>query len=458
MSDNTNTVEQPLKNNENKLDRLLYIAGVIGFLVFQVPDFANPSMFTLCIVAVIGAYLVISYALFWSPIKHKASFCPALTFFDLLILGLLASYPITGVPLLFQACFAAIHLLNTNRIVRPTLASLGFISGWILGAVPNQFSFDFISQPYTETLYSLVLVTVYAVYSIWKRINLLKQWQQKVVALEQESRHSKFKLYQAKKYLPPQVIGKLSDHKELQVRTKRKKLTLFFSDLVGFSELAEEMEPQDLNLVLNDYLSEMSRIAAQYGGQVNKFMGDGIMIVFGDPVTKGPKQDAIDCVDMALEMRRRMNMLINKWQEQGISKVLMLRMGINSGFSTVGSFGSNERLDYTALGTEVNLAARLETAADTGEILISSSTFLLTQEKFSCQSKGDIKVKGFQNPVAVYTVEDSRERLHKDTSYQHDLLNGFSLYMDLEQVPHYDRKHIMNSLQDAANKLKNFKK
>ena len=136
---------------------------------------------------------------------------------------------------------------------------------------------------------------------------------------------------------------------------------------MGFSQLSEEMEPNELARVLDDYLSAMAEVADQFGGTFDKFIGDGIMISFGDPKTQGTKEDAQACVAMAVEMRRRMNLLQIQWRREGIDRQLAVRMGINSGFCTVGNFGSNDRMNYTALGTEVNLASRLESAAKPGE-------------------------------------------------------------------------------------------
>ena len=127
------------------------------------------------------------------------------------------------------------------------------------------------------------------------------------------------------------------------------------------------MEPNELARVLDDYLSAMAEVADQFGGTFDKFIGDGIMIFFGDPKTQGTKEDAQACVAMAVEMRRRMNLLQIQWRREGIDRQLAVRMGINSGFCTVGNFGSNDRMNYTALGTEVNLASRLESAAKPGE-------------------------------------------------------------------------------------------
>ncbi|MFX4228845.1 MAG: adenylate/guanylate cyclase domain-containing protein [Porticoccaceae bacterium] len=137
--------------------------------------------------------------------------------------------------------------------------------------------------------------------------------------------------------MSPSLRKKLSRPRDIQPGTVRKRLTIFFSDLVGFTKMSENMDPKDLNFVLNSYVNEMSTVAIEYGATIDKFMGDGMMAFFGDPQSKGTKEDAVQCVAMALEMQRRMPKLRAKWREIGIDADLHIRMGINSGFTTVGT-------------------------------------------------------------------------------------------------------------------------
>lgn len=266
----------------------------------------------------------------------------------------------------------------------------------------------------------------------------------------------KFKLYQVSKYMSPTLREKLSKPREIEAGTVRKRLTIFFSDLVGFTKMSESMDPSDLNQVLNGYVTEMSAVAIEYGATIDKFMGDGMMAFFGDPKSNGTKQDAVRCVAMALEMHRRMPKLRAKWREQGIDADLHIRMGINSGFTTVGNFGSNDRLDYTALGPEVNLASRLESHAEIDSIYISSATHILINDRYQCESRGEIIAKGFNDPVPVFTVIAARGDHQKSRSFSNHSMDGFSLYMDLDEAPNYNKKKIHGALVDAANKLKRY--
>ncbi len=208
------------------------------------------------------------------------------------------------------------------------------------------------------------------------------------------------------KYLSPQIYNSIfTDTAENKDSFARKNLTIFFSDIVGFTDISDGMEPERLAFLINTYLSEMSNIAIEFGGTIDKFIGDAILIFFGDPETEGDQEDAIKCTRMAIRMRERTEELQKTWQAQGISKPLRVRMGINTGFCTVGNFGSDHRLEYTVLGSPVNLAARLEAAAEADTILISESTRLLIGDIAECTYVQEITPKGFVRPVPVYRLD-----------------------------------------------------
>jgi class 3 adenylate cyclase len=253
------------------------------------------------------------------------------------------------------------------------------------------------------------------------------------------------------KYLSPQVYGSIfSGEKEVKVETYRKKLTVFFSDVEGFTELTENMESEELTSLLNSYLNEMSEIALKFGGTIDKYIGDSIMIFFGDPETRGVKEDALACVMMAMEMRTCMNQLRQKWDTQGLSKPLRIRIGINTGFCTVGNFGSEDRLDYTIIGNQVNLASRLETNASTDEILISEETYLLIKDRIYCEKKDPMKVKGIAQPVQTFQVLDLIENRSKAKNHLKEVYKGFNLDIDLSQT---NKEFAIASLKDAIAKL-----
>jgi len=374
---------------------------------------------------------------------------------DAFLLGALVGF--LSLDLLTILLFLSALLFNStinggiNTMVRASLAAgLGFTLLCLLQ--PNQWSID---AHLTTSIPILVAMGVYiCVYGL-NSFNEGQDLYEQINQLKKQKVQLKLKNYHISKYLSPTLRTAISSGKDVKLETQRKQLTVFFSDIKGFSELSEEMEAHALTSLLNNYLTEMSEIALKHGGTIDKFIGDAIMVFFGDPSTKGAKADAVSAVSMAIDMKKHMAELRQRWLNQGIQNPLEIRMGINTGFCTVGNFGTEDRLDYTLLGTEVNLASRLESASEPGEILISHETYSLIKDLIMCRDKGEIQVKGYQQPVRVYSVEDMRKNLGKDQTYFEHLTNGFSIYMDLDRVRNYDKDKILASLLNAAKRLKN---
>ena len=216
------------------------------------------------------------------------------------------------------------------------------------------------------------------------------------------------------KYLAPQVYNSIfTGQQEVKIVSKRKKLTVCFSDLVGFTEITDKMESEDLTHLLNHYLTEMSKIALQYGATIDKYVGDAIVMFFGDPTTLGVKEDALACVQMALAMQKRADELAEQWRNSGIETPLRCRIGIHTGYCTVGNFGSDDRMDYTMVGGTVNLASRLEHEAPPGGVLISFETYAHVKDDVRCEERGRVQVKGIAEPVATYAVTGLQQDLEK---------------------------------------------
>ena len=220
--------------------------------------------------------------------------------------------------------------------------------------------------------------------------------------------------FRLSKYLSPPLRKAILTGKDVRAETQEKALTIFFSDMEGFTQLAERLDPEQLTSLLNSYLTVMSEIAFRFGGTVDKVIGDSIMVFFGDPESRGVRSDAVRCVSMAIAMRKAMQELQLRWQAEGIEHPVGLRMGINSGVCKVGNFGTENRLDYTLLGRAVNLASRLESSADSNEILLSEDTYGLIGDSIHCIDKGQISIKGFAEPVKVYSAVDLHKHLSSD--------------------------------------------
>ena len=217
------------------------------------------------------------------------------------------------------------------------------------------------------------------------------------------------------KYLSPQIYESIFSGKQDEATaTARKNLTVFFSDIEQFTDLSDTLEPERLASVINSYLSEMSSIAIECGGTIDKFIGDAILVFFGDPETLGEDEDALHCVEMALRMNQRVSELQSHWKKLGVPRGLKVRMGITTGYCTVGNFGSEQRLDYTVLGSPVNLAARLQGLAPPDAVLVSETTYNLIKDQIECEYFDELTPKGFVRPVQIYRVKDFISDQHRE--------------------------------------------
>lgn len=207
------------------------------------------------------------------------------------------------------------------------------------------------------------------------------------------------------KYLSPQICEQIFSDVEFDTGTGRKKLTIFFSDIVNFTSITESMEAEELSGFLNFYLTNMCEIALKYGGTIDKFIGDSVMIFFGDPQSKGPEQDALACCNMGLEMLAFVEKNEELFKEQfNFPEKLEIRIGVHSGVCSVGNFGSDQRLDYTVIGRAVNVAARLEQAAPKNSMLFSNSTKSLLGDTFQVSDSIELKAKGIDRPIIGYIL------------------------------------------------------
>ena len=254
------------------------------------------------------------------------------------------------------------------------------------------------------------------------------------------------------KYLSPQIYRSIfSGEKTTEVASQRKKLTIFFSDIAGFTETTDQLESEELTNLLNQYLREMSSIALEHGATIDKFIGDAMMLFFGDPETRGSREDATACVRMAIAMQQRMRDLQSEWRERGQENVFQIRIGINTGFCTVGNFGSNERIDYTIIGSEVNLAARLQQHADLGGILLAHETYALVKDDVLTEETGTITVKGFPKPVRTHRVVGLHDTAGRVIRQEQD---GLLLIIDQRKLTGKGRDEARRLLQEAADRLK----
>ena len=253
---------------------------------------------------------------------------------------------------------------------------------------------------------------------------------------------------QLSRYLSPPIWRSIFEgRQEAEIGARRRKLSVFFSDIVDFTRRTDHLEPEELTSLLNSYLERMAEIALEHEGTLDKFIGDAVMVFFGDPETRGEAEDAKACVAMAIEMQKAIDDLTESWARSG-EGLLKVRMGIATGYCTVGNFGSSKRMDYTLIGNVVNLASRLESLAKPGQILVSHETWSLVADSFDGVASGQVQVKGFDRPLEAYEIL----REEGDSVIQHES-PGLKLRLDASHMDTEARKSALDLLSGAIKKL-----
>jgi adenylate cyclase len=205
-----------------------------------------------------------------------------------------------------------------------------------------------------------------------------------------------------RRFMPAHVVDEiLANPDEVMLGGANCCVTMLFSDIRGFTSMSEQLNPEIVVQILNEYFADMTPIVFDHHGLLDKFMGDGMMALFGVPY---PTDDAAsNAVSAAIAMQRGMAALNEDLKTLGLSEITV-GIGINTGTVTVGYIGSRERTDYTAIGDAVNLAARLEKQAEPGQIIISRSTLDAIGNKFPVRPCDRVMVKGKQESVEIYEV------------------------------------------------------
>src|ERR1700735_592104 len=256
------------------------------------------------------------------------------------------------------------------------------------------------------------------------------------------------------RYLSPQIYKSIfSGQKDVTIHTERKRLTIFFSDIKNSPATTERLQPEQITQLLNEYFTEMSKIALAHGGTIDKFVGDAMLIFFGDPETKGDAEDARACLRMAIEMHDRIAGLNAKWRNAGIEHPFRVRMGINSGYCNVGNFGSDDRMDYTIIGAEANLAARLQSIAEPGHIVISYETYALARDIVVAQELQPITMKGISREVVPYTVKGILRKSGEAIRVFSEHITGRDFYLNANMIDATNATHVRKVLQDAIEAL-----
>jgi adenylate cyclase len=205
-------------------------------------------------------------------------------------------------------------------------------------------------------------------------------------------------------YLSHEVINEmLADPSKLKLGGERRLITVMFSDVRGFTSYSESHEPEEVVAMLNQILTEQVKVIFKYSGTLDKFVGDEVMAFFGAPGNKHVNDHALVAVRTAIEIQEKMRELREKWSQEK-KQVLQIGIGINTGEMVVGNMGSADRMDYTIIGDNVNLGARLCSAAGKEEIIISESTYDMVASQINAEKLEPISVKGKAKPISIYRV------------------------------------------------------
>jgi class 3 adenylate cyclase len=231
--------------------------------------------------------------------------------------------------------------------------------------------------------------------AIWNR-TLEQRVREQVAEIERVGR--------LKRFLSPQIAQLISSGDERVLESHRGEVTVVFCDLRNFTAFAEAAEPEDVMSVLRDYHSTLGTVINKFEGTVERFAGDGLLVLFNDPL---PCSDpSLQAVRMAIEMRHEIALLAERWRAQGHE--LGFGIGIAQGFATMGCIGFEGRFQYSATGSVANLASRLCDEARNGQILVDAKVHAAIEPSVDLEPVGELELKGFRRPVKTFNVRSLR--------------------------------------------------
>jgi class 3 adenylate cyclase len=357
-------------------------------------------------------------------------------------------------------------LSDTVRLVAPVIMGSACVSchnihpespkqDWKVGDVRG-IQEIMISQPIAANIFSFKYLLAYFALAAVSGLSFLGMQRRQALQIQNMNRELESNndflaslSMKISRYISPQIYKSIfSGQKDVIIHTERKKLTIFFSDIQNFTATTERLQPEQITQLLNEYFTEMSAIALAHGGTIDKFIGDAMLIFFGDPETKGERLDAQACLRMAWEMQRRLVELNAKWRSEGVEQPFKTRIGINSGYCNVGNFGSADRMDYTIIGAEANLAARLQSIAEPGRIVISYETFALVTDVVAAHPLPAITMKGISREVIPYAV-DNLLGVSGERDVVVERMPGLDFYLDPSLIDAKEAERVRTILAEA---------
>lgn len=206
-----------------------------------------------------------------------------------------------------------------------------------------------------------------------------------------------------RRYAPAAVADRIESGDAAAVgHPQRLRVTAMSSDVAGFTSLADRIDPESLSQIVNEYVATMSGVVESQGGVITEFAGDGLMAIFGAPERLEPVDQVRQALAAATAMHARLAELSETWFHLGIEQPLKVRIGINTGMLSVGTFGSGGRATYTAIGLQMNVAARIQAQCEPGSTLLSSASWHLVKDEVDCEPLGEVMVKGIHFPISIH--------------------------------------------------------
>jgi adenylate cyclase len=256
---------------------------------------------------------------------------------------------------------------------------------------------DYVTKPFDSFE---LLARVRAMLRIKELHDQLEEWNRTLAEKVKQQVDELERLNRLKRYLSPQIAETILAEEEKLFKTHRREITIVFLDLRGFTAFSDNAEPEEVMDFLRDYHAEMGRLVFKFEGTLERFMGDGIVVIFNDPIRcENHVQKAIE---MSIEMRDRVKQLRIAWLKKGFD--LDLGVGLASGYTTLGTVGFEGRMDYGTVGNLPNLAARLCAEAKGGQILTDQKTMSKAEDRFVAEPLPELQLKGISRPVVAYNV------------------------------------------------------
>ena len=260
---------------------------------------------------------------------------------------------------------------------------------------------DYVTKPFDSFE---LLARVRAMMRLKEMHDTLAEWNRTLAATVKQQVSELERMARLKRYLSPQIAETILGQDDELFRTHRREITIVFLDLRGFTAFSDSAEPEEVMEFLRHYHAEMGQLVFKFAGTLERFMGDGIVIIFNDPI---PCEDhAQHATLMALEMRDRVKQLRGAWLKKGYD--LDLGVGIAAGYATLGTMGFEGRMDYGTVGNLPNLAARLCAEAKGGQILTDQKTMSRLEHAFVAEPIEQLSLKGIARPVLAYNILSAR--------------------------------------------------